>query len=182
VTIEAEPSKRFRAKARRVVAVVQTCGPTIVIVDDASIVRSLGRPLTAHGCQVRTFAAASEALARDLPRSNVSTIVDVNMPQIDGYQFCGSLRNSGHDLPMIASETELEAHGTRVQMPRNFSSSQLEKRDCLTRSAGCLPVPPSHFHLRSQCTPPTDCFATQRPHAYAFSPADSLLAEEPTAL
>jgi DNA-binding response OmpR family regulator len=39
-------------------------------------------------------------------------IVDVNMPQINGFQFCETLRNSGRNLPtiMITGDTERNAH------------------------------------------------------------------------
>jgi FixJ family two-component response regulator len=112
---DAEAFRTARADSERAAAVPRVAGATIVIVDDdASILRSLDRILSAHGFRVRTFAIASEALASDLPRSNACMIVDVNMPQMNGFQFCESLRNSGRNLPtiMITGDTVRDAHNS----------------------------------------------------------------------
>lgn len=99
---ENRQSRSGRARARPEQADRKTGTPTILIVDDdASLLRSLVVLLSVSGFQVKTFAKPSELLATELPQSNACLIVDINLPELNGFRLCAMLKNSGSRLPVI---------------------------------------------------------------------------------
>lgn len=84
-------------------------GLVLVLDDDTSICRSLGRLLSANGFQVKTFERPSELIASEIPRSNACMVVDLNLPEMDGVQMCEKLRQSGRALPTILITARTDA-------------------------------------------------------------------------
>ncbi len=75
--------------------------PSISIVDDDEAVRdSIDAYLTIKGMRVRTFKSGFELLRNSAPHSDLY-IVDINMPDIDGYLLLENLRAQGLKGPVI---------------------------------------------------------------------------------
>lgn len=77
---------------------------TILVVDDTPAYRRLlGRLLTQAGYAVQVAAGGAEALARLATESIDLILLDVRMPEMDGYQVCAELRTAPRtrDIPVI---------------------------------------------------------------------------------
>ena len=75
--------------------------PLVYIVDDDDAVRdSLDAYLTLKGMKVAVFSSAKELLSRGDVLPNL-LIIDVNMPEIDGFTLLETLRNHGHEEPAV---------------------------------------------------------------------------------
>lgn len=75
--------------------------PSVYVVDDDDAVRdSLDAYLTLKGMSVNVFGSAQELLDHDDGFPNL-LIIDVNMPEIDGFMLLETLRNRGHDAPAV---------------------------------------------------------------------------------
>lgn len=75
--------------------------PLIHIVDDDDAVRdSLDVYLTVKGMSVIAFSSAQELLDHQNGLPSLF-ILDVNMPEIDGFMLLETLRDRGHDAPAI---------------------------------------------------------------------------------
>lgn len=89
----------------------------IVIADGSRTVRTqLRQALTAAGFSVSEAADGEQALERICAERPSLTIVDVNMPSLDGYGVCQRLRELGHpfdELPIIFL-TSVHSHAVEV--------------------------------------------------------------------
>lgn len=101
--------------------------PTVFVVDDdASFLTAVARMLRASGYAVKTFASATEFLARtelDVPGC---VLVDLQMPVLSGLDLQEVLAKTGHPLPVIF----LSGHGdipTTVQAMRRGAEDFLTK-------------------------------------------------------
>lgn len=75
--------------------------PSVYIVDDDDAVRdSLDAYLTLKGMKVRVFGSAQELLNHENTLPNL-LILDINMPEIDGFMLLEMLRQRGHDEPAV---------------------------------------------------------------------------------
>ena len=75
--------------------------PLVYIVDDDDAVRnSLDAYLSLKGMRVMTFGSARELLDRANRKPNLF-ILDVNMPDIDGFVLLKMLRDRGHGEPAV---------------------------------------------------------------------------------
>jgi two-component system, LuxR family, response regulator FixJ len=75
--------------------------PHVYIVDDDEAVRdSLETYLTLKGMRVTAFASSRELLDRDENGPNL-LIVDINMPDMDGFRLIEELRVRGEDAPAV---------------------------------------------------------------------------------
>jgi FixJ family two-component response regulator len=75
--------------------------PLVYIVDDDDAVRdSLDAYLTLKGMNVSVFGSAQELLGHENALPNL-LIIDVNMPEIDGFMLLETLRNRGHHAPAV---------------------------------------------------------------------------------
>ncbi len=75
--------------------------PLIYIVDDDDAVRDLlDAYLTLKGMNVAVFGSAQELLVHEDILPNL-LIIDVNMPEIDGFMLLETLRNRGHYAPAV---------------------------------------------------------------------------------
>ena len=83
---------------------------TILVVDDASLVRLYYRSiLESAGFVVEEALNGLEALEKLLERRADMLIVDVNMPQMDGFTFLNTLRQKEPPLcsiPALVTSTE----------------------------------------------------------------------------
>jgi two-component system chemotaxis response regulator CheY len=83
---------------------------TILVVDDAALVRLYYRTtLEEAGFRVEEALNGIEALEKLLTTSADMLIVDVNMPQMDGFTFLQTLRRKGEPLstiPTLITSTE----------------------------------------------------------------------------
>jgi FixJ family two-component response regulator len=73
----------------------------IVVDDDASIRRALGRQIQILGFDVKVFQSAEELLASDLPADNACLLLDVYLRGMSGIELCRSMAASGRHLPTI---------------------------------------------------------------------------------
>lgn len=89
----------------------------IVIADDSRTVRSqLRRALTDAGFTVSEAGNGVEAIQRICSDQPFLTIVDINMPELDGYGVCQKLRELGtpwDKLPIIFL-TSVQSHALEV--------------------------------------------------------------------
>lgn len=97
-----------------------------IVDDDVSFLRAVARMLRASGFAVKTFASASEFLARpdlDVPGC---VLVDLQMPGLSGLDLQEALAKAGRLLPVIF----LSGHGdipTTVQVMRGGAEDFLTK-------------------------------------------------------
>jgi RNA polymerase sigma factor (sigma-70 family) len=72
-----------------------------VVDDDLSVRRSLERLLRAEGIQAKAFSSALEFLEFERPDAPACLVLDVQMPELDGLELQGSLREGPISLPII---------------------------------------------------------------------------------
>ena len=72
-----------------------------VVDDDGSVRKALRRLLVAMGYTVETFASAAEFLGATSAESTGCLILDVHMPDMDGFQLQEELNSAGSRLPVI---------------------------------------------------------------------------------
>ncbi|BFH15749.1 response regulator transcription factor [Paenibacillus melissococcoides] len=89
---------------------------TIMVVDDDEKITSmLRRGLVFEGYEVRTAANGSEGLREMMIREPDLLILDVMMPEVDGWEVCRRLREAGSNVPvlMLTAKDEVQdrVHG-----------------------------------------------------------------------
>ena len=76
--------------------------PTVLLVDDEDNLRSmLEAALRHHGFDVHPVANGREALASVEDVSPALIVLDVMMPDLDGFEVCRRLRSSGVKVPVV---------------------------------------------------------------------------------
>jgi two-component system OmpR family response regulator len=73
----------------------------VIVEDDESIRELLAAGLRFAGYDVRTVADGAAALAVLAGRSADLVVLDVNLPDVDGFEVCRRLRAAGDDVPII---------------------------------------------------------------------------------
>jgi diguanylate cyclase (GGDEF)-like protein len=74
----------------------------ILLADDDPTVRLIGaESLAASGFEVVTAANGRDALEAFDEHRPAAVLLDVNMPELDGYAVCERLRTAGHDVPIV---------------------------------------------------------------------------------
>ena len=82
---------------------------TVVIVeDDASVLRSIGRLVRAAGYEVLSFQSPIQALAADLPESSGCLVLDVHLPVMNAIELWKVLRGEGNKLPVVMMTGHLD--------------------------------------------------------------------------
>jgi two-component system, OmpR family, response regulator len=76
--------------------------PQVLVVDDELNIRELVQvALKFHGCAVTTAATGKDALRQaDASRPDL-IVLDVMLPDMDGFEVCRRLRSAGNDVPVI---------------------------------------------------------------------------------
>ena len=75
---------------------------TVLVVDDEKAIRdSLRMVLEYEGYRVLEAASGDEALAAARRSSPHAILLDIKMPEMDGLEVLGSLRERGYEMPVI---------------------------------------------------------------------------------
>ncbi|MFS0870124.1 response regulator transcription factor [Paenibacillus xylanilyticus] len=88
---------------------------TILIVDDdEKIVSMLRRGLAFEGYEVQTASNGAEGLSKLMDKEPDVVVLDVMMPQIDGFEVCRRLREAGSKVPvlMLTAKDEVQSRVT----------------------------------------------------------------------
>ncbi|MDP4095525.1 response regulator transcription factor [Paenibacillus sp. P96] len=82
----------------------------LIIDDDEKIVSMLRRGLAFEGYEVTTAANGAEGLNQMLADEPDLVVLDVMMPQVDGFEVCRRLRAAGSTVPvlMLTAKDEVE--------------------------------------------------------------------------
>src|SRR3984893_1583691 len=76
--------------------------PQVLVVDDEPNIRELVQvALKFHGCSVTTAANGKEALRQAHDTRPDLFVLDVMMPDMDGFEVCRRLRAAGNEVPVI---------------------------------------------------------------------------------
>jgi two-component system OmpR family response regulator len=76
--------------------------PQVLVVDDEPNIRELVQvALKFHGCAVSTAASGTEALRQAETLRPDLIVLDVVMPDLDGFEVCRRLRAMGNEVPVI---------------------------------------------------------------------------------
>ena len=76
--------------------------PRVLVVDDERNIRELVQvALRFHGCLATLAATGKDALSLAASERPDLIVLDVMLPDIDGFEVCRQLRASGHDVPVI---------------------------------------------------------------------------------
>src|ERR1700761_6023208 len=76
--------------------------PTVLVVDDEPNIRELVQvALSFHGCTVLTAATGHEALRGAEANEPDLIVLDVVLPDLDGFEVCRRLRARGDEVPII---------------------------------------------------------------------------------
>jgi two-component system OmpR family response regulator len=76
--------------------------PKVLVIDDEPNIRELVQvALKFHGCSVTAGATGNEALQRASTDQPDLIVLDVMLPDIDGFEVCRRLRAQANDVPVI---------------------------------------------------------------------------------
>ncbi len=76
--------------------------PKVLVVDDEPNIRELVEvALKFHGCAVAVSASGKDALHQAGAYEPDLMILDVMLPDMDGFEVCRTLRSEGNDVPVI---------------------------------------------------------------------------------
>jgi two-component system, OmpR family, response regulator len=76
--------------------------PQVLVVDDEPNIRELVQvALKFHGCTVSTAASGADALRQAESSRPDLIVLDVVLPDIDGFEVCRRLRAGGNEVPVI---------------------------------------------------------------------------------
>ena len=76
--------------------------PQVLVVDDEPNIRELVQvALKFHGCGVAAAASGSEALRQAQALRPDLIVLDVVLPDLDGFEVCRRLRAAGNEVPVI---------------------------------------------------------------------------------
>jgi two-component system OmpR family response regulator len=76
--------------------------PAVLVVDDEPNIRELVQvALQFHGCSVTTAATGKDALRQAETNRPDLIVLDVMLPDLDGFEVCRRLRASGNEVPVI---------------------------------------------------------------------------------
>jgi two-component system OmpR family response regulator len=111
--------------------------PKVLVVDDELNIRELVQvALRFHGLAVTTAATGADALRRAVVDRPDLVVLDVMLPDLDGFEVCRRLRAGGNDVPVIfltARDTPSDtvtglALGGDDYVPKPFSVEALVAR------------------------------------------------------
>jgi two-component system, OmpR family, response regulator len=76
--------------------------PQVLVVDDEPNIRELVQvALKFHGCSVTTASSGREALRQAEATRPDLIVLDVMLPDLDGFEVCRQLRATGNEVPVI---------------------------------------------------------------------------------
>ena len=124
--------------------------PTILVVDDEAAIRqTLEQLLTYERYEVRSAADGAAALALLADTKIDAMLLDIKMPDMDGFEVLEKMGEAGHDVPVVV----VSGHGnveTAVEAVRkgayDFLEKPLDRSRLLLTLQNCL----DHYGLREQ--------------------------------
>jgi two-component system OmpR family response regulator len=133
----------------------------LVVEDDASIRDLIRVRLTAAGYDVHTARTGLEAVGRLAELRPRAVVLDINMPEMDGFGFLGTLQRNNIKAPVLVLTARHAAEdvrraiklGAKDYLTKPFNETQLVARVARLIRAP-LPPPPR----RPPPTPETDVF------------------------
>ena len=75
--------------------------PVLLVDDDPEICQFLGMLLDLEGLRAVAACRADEALALAEAEAPAAVLVDVAMPDVDGFELCRRLRSAGYRGPVL---------------------------------------------------------------------------------
>jgi FixJ family two-component response regulator len=105
-----------------------------IVDDDRSFGRSLARLLHARGLKSHYFSSGRAFLASGcLDQQDAIAVVDINMPELDGFGVIGKMRHDGCYMPVIVvtgqpiqqAEHQAREHGAAGFLHKPFGEEQL---------------------------------------------------------
>jgi two-component system, OmpR family, response regulator len=76
--------------------------PQVLVVDDEPNIRELVQvALKFHGCSVSTAASGRDALRQAEAGQPDLIVLDIMLPDLDGFEVCRQLRAAGNEVPVI---------------------------------------------------------------------------------
>jgi len=90
----------------------------LIIEDEASIRRGLSDVLRFRGCQVGVAADGAQGLQLALEHPWDLIVLDIMLPEIDGFTVCARLRAAGREMPVLM----LTAKGDEDDIVRGFEA------------------------------------------------------------
>jgi FixJ family two-component response regulator len=117
---------RHLPERARTVPVMQNGYVVSVVDDDESVRQAIDGLLRSVGLQVAMFASAEEFLQSDGRGFTDCLVLDLGMPDMDGFELQQKLTDDGHLIPMVI----LTAHGdseARKRALRAGASAVLQK-------------------------------------------------------
>ncbi len=103
-------------------------GRVLVVDDEQSIRRAVGRALTARGYQVQLASDGEEALTAAAAYQPDLVVLDLNLPALDGLEVCRQLR-SWSSVPILVLSV-------REDEPDKVAALDLGADDYLTKPFG----------------------------------------------
>ncbi|MGH9031719.1 MAG: response regulator transcription factor [Acidimicrobiia bacterium] len=108
----------------------------LVVDDEEALVDLLGDALRFAGYEVHTAATGFEALRRAAELGPDLMVLDVNLPDLDGFEVCRRLRRDGEDVPVVFLTARDEpgdlragfTHGGDDYVTKPFSLEELNFR------------------------------------------------------
>jgi DNA-binding response OmpR family regulator len=112
-------SVKYSAKVPTGEAGVGDKGISVLIVEDeASIRRGLSDVLRYRGCQVGVAADGAQGLALALEHPWDLIVLDIMLPEVDGFTVCERVRAAGREMPVLM----LTAKGDEDDIVRGFEA------------------------------------------------------------
>ena len=111
--------------------------PRILIVDDEAVLLDLLRDaLRFAGYEVTTAMTGFKALEQTKAATHDLIVLDINLPDIDGFEVCRRLRSEGNDVPIVfltARDDQSDVHlgftrGGDDYLTKPFSLEELDLR------------------------------------------------------
>lgn len=90
----------------------------LIVEDEASIRRGLSDVLRFRGCHVGVAVDGAEGLAQALREPWDLIVLDIMLPELDGYSVCERLRAAGREMPVLM----LTAKGDEDDVVRGFEA------------------------------------------------------------
>ena len=108
----------------------------LVVEDEGRVLDLLERLLVTEGYEVETAGTGPEALERGRSSNYDAMILDVNIPEVDGFQVASRLRQDGHWFPilMLTGRAHVDDRikgldsGADDYLPKPFSNGELLAR------------------------------------------------------
>jgi two-component system response regulator RegX3 len=90
----------------------------LIVEDEANIRRGLSDVLRFRGCEVAAAENGAEGLRLGLAEAWDLIVLDIMLPELDGFSLCQRLRAAGRDMPILM----LTAKGDEDDIVRGFES------------------------------------------------------------